>query len=196
MSLLDVLDARYRPIHLLPFLLTTLINLLFLACAQIVVDLLCDLEFEIDGDMGTGTGRLDRIGSGIIAVCRHVRQLLLFPPCDNNIAKTGIPGISAISLSRSQLSLIGLTKPQVRLDRLGTRTAMVMKPCTNPLTRDMNNHEFNVRSVEPSNTHIIIFRSESQDGVLIGTVLVDRLGAWDDRPCLVPTSVDVRPEAV
>ena len=59
MSLLDVLDARYRPIHFLPFLLTTLVNLLLLVCTQRVVDLLCNLEFEIDGDMGTGTGRLD-----------------------------------------------------------------------------------------------------------------------------------------
>lgn len=109
-SLLDACDLRYRPMHLLPLLFTTMVDLFPLLFAQRIVDLPGNLELEVDGNVRT-TRWIDRIGGGVIILRWHVRKLLFFPPLDNQLPKTGFPGVGAISLDRSKLSLLALIKP-------------------------------------------------------------------------------------
>ena len=137
-SFLAAFDLWYRPIHFLPLLFTTLVNFFLLLRAQRIVDFSHHLEFEVDGNVGTGTRRPDCIRNRVVIVRRHVTRLLFFPLGDNSIPKTRIPGVSAISLDGGEFSLLILTKPQVRFGRLGAWAAMVMKPRANPLARGMN----------------------------------------------------------
>ena len=111
--LLDVFNLRYCPVHLLPIFLTTIVDPFLLVCTQRLVDLLCNLEFEVDGDVRSGTRCIDRISSGVVTVRQHMGLFLFLPPGDDDIAETGIPGVSAVSLSRSELSLLTLIEPQV-----------------------------------------------------------------------------------
>jgi hypothetical protein len=112
-SLLGVGDLWYRPVHLLPLILTTIIDHLLILRTQRVIDFFRNLEFEVYGDVGTGTRHLNRIGGRVVLVRRHIGLLLFLPPGDDSIPKAGIPGVSAIGLGRGKLSLLVLSKPQV-----------------------------------------------------------------------------------
>lgn len=116
------------------------VDFLLLLRAQRVVDLLSNFEFEVDGNVRTGSRRLDRISSRVVFTGWPTGRILFLPTLNDNIPKTGTPSVIAIGLSGGKLSLLALIEPQTRPDvsRLGTRAAPVMKPRANPLKRTMN----------------------------------------------------------
>lgn len=67
-SLFSVRDLRYRPVQLLSVLIAAIFDLLLLLRTQRVVNFFGDLEFEIDGDMRTGTGRSGRISRRVVVI--------------------------------------------------------------------------------------------------------------------------------
>lgn len=67
-SLFDACNLRYRPVHLLPILFTTVVDPFLLLWTQRIVDLSRNLEFEVDRDMRTRARRFDRIGDRVVIV--------------------------------------------------------------------------------------------------------------------------------
>lgn len=135
-SLLGVADLWYRPVHLLLIPLAPSIDLFLLRRGQLGVLTLRNLKLEADGDMRTGRGCLDRIGSGIVIVGRHMGGFGLLPLLDNDLTETFVPGIGTIRLQRGEFPLLCLIETQVGLRGLGTRAGVVVKPRTNFLTRE------------------------------------------------------------
>ena len=101
---------------------------------QRFVNFFSDLEFEVDGN---------ERGGWVIFVRGRPS---FFPSGKNDIPKTRLPSVSAVSLSGGKLSLLVLIKLQVRLGGLGSWAAVIVKPRTNSLTREMNDREYENRS--------------------------------------------------
>jgi len=108
LPLFGILELRYHLVQLLRLALATNIDFFLLLRTQFVVNFLSDLDFEADGDVRTGSSR--RTWGRVVLVRQHMRMLFLFPPGDDDLAKTRVPSISAVSLGGGELPLLALVE--------------------------------------------------------------------------------------
>lgn len=106
--LFDILDIPNRPVEFLPFHITTLDNFFLLVGRERFVGFFCDLEFEVNWDVGAG-GR----GGRTIPIRGRLGLVLFLPASDNYLFETGIPGIGAVRLGRSKFSFFILIQSQI-----------------------------------------------------------------------------------
>ena len=108
--LFHVGDLWYQHVQLLPLFLAAIVDRILFLLGQLVVFFSGNLEFEVNGDVSSGSGWIRQIGGWVVIIRYQISLFLFLPPGDDGVLEAQIPGVGTISLDGGKLPSLGLTR--------------------------------------------------------------------------------------